>query len=564
MNGIEGSFNKYKPALLLTLLGVTLSVAVFYLDRQALVGDIDEGVYILSLCLLFTGLAGAYAFWAISKQEKASESLGETAHTINERVKELTCLYEATRIASDTTLSIAEMCERIVKVIPPAMQYPEITGASLTLTANTCTTPGLKESPWKMSAGIIAGGRESGKIEIYYLEKRPDIPGGEGPFLKEERELTRGLADMLGFHIERKHAASKFYELLESGPDPVILTDRAGTITMVNGEAEKLIGYVKKELIGNKIETLVPEGARPRHIGHREKYYTAPRRRTMGMGLDLNLAVRTKDGTEIPVEVTLAPINSEGGLMVVSSVHDIREHKKIQQALQEAARLKSEFSSMVSHELRTPLTAIKESLAIVLDGSTGPINEEQKDFLDTSKRNVDRLARLINDVLDFQKLEAGKMQFSMEEDDINTLTLEIEKMMRPSLKGTEVELKVVLGADIPKLRFNRDKMSQVLTNLINNALKFTEKGLVELSTARTGDKVRVSVRDSGMGIKPEDMDKLFKSFSQTDTGLGRKTGGTGLGLAISQKIVEAHGGRIWAESEYGKGSAFIFELPLNT
>ncbi|MFA5101311.1 MAG: PAS domain S-box protein, partial [Candidatus Omnitrophota bacterium] len=241
-------------------------------------------------------------------------------------------------------------------------------------------------------------------------------------------------------------------------------------------------------------------------------------------------------------------------------VEDVTQRKKADEKLRDAVVTKSKFLSMVSHELRTPLTAIKEGINIVLEGLAGDLNAEQKDFLETARRNVDRLARLINDVLDFQKLESGKMQFSFQEHDINDVVREIARAMDAVVKAKGLALNVKCDDSLRKIQFDRDKIVQVLTNLVNNAMKFTPQGSITLMTQATGATVTVTVQDTGPGIKPEDLPKLFQSFQQLGDEKVRK-GGSGLGLVISKEIVEHHQGRIWVESKVGEGTRFMFALP---
>jgi len=235
---------------------------------------------------------------------------------------------------------------------------------------------------------------------------------------------------------------------------------------------------------------------------------------------------------------------------------------ELEDKLQQALKIKSDFTSMVSHELRTPLAAIKEGIAIVLDQTAGTLNEKQKEFLNIAQRNVDRLTRIISEILDFQKLEAGRMVFHMEENDINDIVGEVEKANGPLAKEKGLNLKVRLQDNLPKPRLDRDKIVQVLANLLSNAFKVTEKGGVTISTALGNNFIQVSVQDTGFGIKEVDMPKLFQKFAQLENGTMRKPGGTGLGLAICKEIVEAHKGKIWAESTYGQGSTFHFILPV--
>ncbi|GAF99505.1 unnamed protein product, partial [marine sediment metagenome] len=208
---------------------------------------------------------------------------------------------------------------------------------------------------------------------------------------------------------------------------------------------------------------------------------------------------------------------------------EVAERKKAEKKTSEAMELKSQFVSLVSHELRTPLTAIKEGIGIVSDGTTGKVNKDQKEFLEIAKRNVDRLARLINDILDFQKLQSGRMKFDIKENNINEVIEEVGKTMRSLAEEKGLKLSVKLDDKLPKIRFDKDEIIQVLTNLVNNAIKFTEKGGIAMMANQKEDLIRVSVQDTGCGIKKDDMPKLFRSFEQLQKDKQKKVVGTGLG-----------------------------------
>ena len=226
-----------------------------------------------------------------------------------------------------------------------------------------------------------------------------------------------------------------------------------------------------------------------------------------------------------------------------------------------ALKAKSEFTAMVSHELRTPLTAIKEGIGIVMEGSCGTVNEEQGDYLALAKRNVDRLGRLINDVLDIQKMGDGMMEFDIRENDINKSVLHAHRTMRSLAEEKGLRFEMEAEGQLPRVAFDEDRISQVLVNLLSNAIRFTQKGHITVRTENEGNAVKISVLDSGPGIKEEDMDRLFQKFEQLSPARDRIPGGTGLGLAISMEIIEAHKGRIWAESVHGKSTTFFFVLP---
>jgi signal transduction histidine kinase len=230
--------------------------------------------------------------------------------------------------------------------------------------------------------------------------------------------------------------------------------------------------------------------------------------------------------------------------------------------LKDALDIKSDFISTVSHELRSPLAAIAEGIDIVLDAKAGPLTEQQRAFLKMADRNLARLGRVINDILDFQKLEAGKAALKIEPSDLNAIANEVCGTMVSIASKKGLELTAQLDGKLPPVALDRDRITQVITNLVDNALKFTQKGGVIVATARDGLKAVVSVSDTGPGIRREDMPMLFQKFSQIERGLERKPGGSGLGLIISKEIVELHKGSMWVESKPGEGTTFFFEIPL--
>jgi signal transduction histidine kinase len=285
----------------------------------------------------------------------------------------------------------------------------------------------------------------------------------------------------------------------------------------------------------------------------------------VGQG-DLNYKVGMKTDDEIG-DLSRAFDEMTGNLKkTTTSIADLEleviERKKAEGEAKKAAEVKSEFTSMVSHELRTPLTVIKEGIIMTLDGLAGPLNNEQREFLIAAKRNADRLTRLINNILDFQKLESGKVSFNIKKDDINEVVRGVQKEMAYQAKEKGLDFILKLDEKLLMIRFDRDKIVQVLMNLINNSVKFTDKGSITISTVQEGSVVRVSIKDTGAGIEKKEMPKLFHKFEQLTKFENRKTGGSGLGLAISKEIIAAHKGKIWAESEPGRGATFHFVLPV--
>ena len=262
------------------------------------------------------------------------------------------------------------------------------------------------------------------------------------------------------------------------------------------------------------------------------------------------------------LSVSAEPVILDGAKHVVVALNDVTDRKRAEEELTETMEMKSQFISTVSHELRTPMTAIREAVIIVQDEIAGKLNKDQKHFLDIAKRNIDRLARLIDDVLDFQKLNAGKMKFNLQENNVAAIVEEAYTTMQPHAAKSKVDLVVELETGLPAAVFDSDRIMQVLTNLISNAIKFTrEGGRVLLSVQRREEHLAIKISDTGYGIPKEDLPKLFNRFFRVQRP-GKEIKGTGLGLAIVSKIVTGHGGRIEVESELDKGTTFTVLLPL--
>lgn len=238
----------------------------------------------------------------------------------------------------------------------------------------------------------------------------------------------------------------------------------------------------------------------------------------------------------------------------------ISARRRTEQRLLELMEVRSRFTAMISHELRTPLACIKEGIDIVADGSSGPLTPAQESRLAIAKRNVDRLARLLDQVLAHKQLESGRMQVRPRRVEIDVLVAQVHEAFELPARRKGVQLSAELGAGTQALELDPDLVCQVLANLVGNALKFAPRGRVVLRTERLADEVRISVEDEGPGIAVEDIPRLFQHYTRLETG-GPHTEGTGLGLAIAREIVELHRGRIWVESERGQGARFRFTLP---
>jgi PAS domain S-box-containing protein len=406
--------------------------------------------------------------------------------------------------------------------------------------------------------------------------------------ITERKEAKEALADselrLRTMSDQEAHARAdliaerRFRELLEHAPDAILQVDTAGNIIVANSTAESMFGYTREELLGSSVDRLVPEASRAAHPKHRQVFAAAGIIRPMGEGLDL--CARRKDGTEVPVEISLSPVETEQGIYITAAIRDVTERKRIEaqvrllengylqelesrkQEAERLNRLKSEFLASISHELRTPLHTIIGFSELLAEESEGPLNEEQRRFLEHIHRDSEHLLALINDVLDFSQIEAGGLSLHAEVLPLGEAISEAVNAIRPSaeVKGismlTDADGNIRVAADQLRLR-------QVLYNLLSNAVKFTPAaGTISVSVApvRNEQAVHITVSDTGIGIADEERYHIFDKFYQVGVTTGGVREGTGLGLAICKQLIEMHGGRIWVESEPGKGSHFHFTL----
>ncbi len=386
-------------------------------------------------------------------------------------------------------------------------------------------------------------------------------------FSDRETSLLRAFGAQLGVALENAQlydevSQGKAYieSLVENAGDAIVSTDTQGIIRIWNRSAELIFGYTRTETLGNNLEKLLSPDGFLLELGELRKKVEIS-----GALRNLEVRNRRKDGTVIDLALAVSPIKDyrDETIGYLHIAKDITEKKRFEARLKELDKMKSDFVSNVSHELRTPLTAIKGSVDNMLDGITGPLNEKQNRYLTRIKSNADRLSRLINDILDLSRVEAGRIELKPTSLPLAALIQEVTDNIRPvaaeklvSLEVTSPDISITAWAD-------RDKVTQVLLNLLGNAVKFTPShGRVSVDIQSNGEGwVQISVADTGPGIGAQEVDKIFNKFYQGAQVSKQKTKGTGLGLAISKVLVEMHGGRIWVESEVGKGSTFSFTLP---
>lgn len=340
--------------------------------------------------------------------------------------------------------------------------------------------------------------------------------------------------------------------VVRSIADGLIVVNEKGETLLMNPAAEKLLGIKKEDAIGRSLQSQAKEEQLISLAG--------------GAGEEREIQVNSSnEQTKKVLRASTAVIENEFGqtMGMVSVLTDVTKQKELEE-------LKSKFVSNVSHELRTPLAAIKESVNLFLDKMLGPVSSEQEQVLIIAKRNIARLARLIDNVLDLSKLEAGKLELKISSFKLDEYVNQNVKSFDAWANSKGIKLKIELPPEPVELEADQDRMSQVLTNLVGNAFKFTPNGgeiaveakLVPLSQSDSTPSIEIGVKDTGPGIPPKEQEKIFEKFGQGSARPVDKISGTGLGLTISKEIVELHHGRIGVESDEGKGARFFYVIPL--
>jgi PAS domain S-box-containing protein len=359
-------------------------------------------------------------------------------------------------------------------------------------------------------------------------------------------DLERAQADLAVSH-QRLAAVN------DSVLDGIITINPSGSIESFNRAAETIFGYPASDVMRRNVRMLMPEPFASAHDGYLERYQATGFSSIMGVVREVE-GLRV-DGSIFPMEIALTETMLRGQRLFVAAVRDITEKHALE-------RVKNEFVSTVSHELRTPLTSISGALALMAKGTAGALPDKALGLVAIARSNCDRLVRLINDILDLERIEAGKLVFEFS-------SVPIARLLDRALSENQdyaAKFQVALAAEgdpaDAEVWGDEHRLLQVLTNLISNAVKFSPAGgTVTISMRRDAGTVHLAVSDHGRGIPEAFKPRIFQKFAQADATDSRQKGGTGLGLSIVKSIVERHGGRIGFESEWGVGSTFFVELP---
>jgi PAS domain S-box-containing protein len=403
----------------------------------------------------------------------------------------------------------------------------------------------------------------------YSVDHRMIVSTGETVYMHSHAEVTRNEKGepirMVGTMVDitdkkmadqaLKESEERYRSLTQAALDGIIGIDDRGGITFWNKGATRIFGYPDEEAIGQDfVELVVPKDYRESVAQKAKDFYETGAAGPMIGKVSEAVALR-KDDEVFPVELSIAPVRSRGKWESVVVVRDISERRQIEEA-------KNRLLSNISHELRTPLTSIEGYAKFMLTGKLGEVSANHERCLNIIAEESDRLRTLIDDTLDLMTIDSGGIEMEMSEVTLTDIIEQLVSSMEIELNEKDISLAKNLSSNMKSIEGDPDRLFQLFSNLLSNAMKFTpEGGSIEIRSREEKGNVVVEVVDTGIGIPSEELPRIFDRFYQVDSSLARKYGGMGLGLAICNEIVEAHGGRIEAESKEGEGSVFRVSLP---
>ncbi len=402
--------------------------------------------------------------------------------------------------------------------------------------------------------GNISAGRAVDGLETVRLAKGGralDVSITISP-MRDTRGTIIGASTVARDITERRRADDRMRALLESAPDAVIVVGEGGRIVVVNRQTEEMFGYAREDLLGNRVEMLIPE--RLREIeAYGAGYFSSPETRQTGAALEL--CGQRADGAEFPVEMTFSPLDTDTGRLVYIAVRDISDRKAIDEELRRSNHDLEQFAYVASHDLSEPLRVIAGFVDLLARRYRGELDEEADKFIDFTVSGVERMQALIDDLLAYSR--AGRVRIERRDVDVASVVRDVLWALEPQMKARAAT--VTIG-EMPTVAAEETLLRQIFQNLVSNAIKFSDADApaVEVRAVRWSAGWRFDVIDNGPGVEDRHAARVFEMFQRLH---GREVAGSGMGLAIVKRLVERHGGRVWVSPAHPRGSVFSFTIP---
>jgi len=408
---------------------------------------------------------------------------------------------------------------------------------------------GKKLPPYELSFTTKLGDKRIGMVYGNLIKDKEQKIIGDLVAISDITQRQRVWDEMV-------KSEEKYRVLAETSADGVFTTDILGRLTYVNPSLERLLGRRKGEILATPFRDCLSESS-----VYLFQQAVLEIRKSKKKVENIELDIIHKEGYEVPIEVNIAPLTKDSNFIGIEcTVRDISERKRVVMDLKRSENLRTEFMNIVAHELKSPVTPIKGYLELI--ESDKDANEKIKNWARIGLRNALRLMRLVNDILDVSRLDTDTMRFNMEKISMVEVLNDVAEDMEAAIENKDLKFNKEIPKNLPKILGDKYRLSQVLKNILENAIKFTDYGSITLRAEKKENHLLVSVEDTGIGISGDETKKIFTKFYQAYTGEDRKNEGTGLGLFICKEIVKKHKGEIWADSEIGKGSIFTVKLPV--
>ncbi len=522
----------------------------------------------------------------ITQRKEVEDVLRKREYDLGERFKELTCLYNISKLVTQSDISFEQIFREIIKIIPLAWQFPEVTCARIFFFSQEFKSENFMETSWKQQAEIKVNEKTVGKVEVYYLKEMPEFD--EGPFLKAEKDLITAITEILGGIIERnkaeqklKESEKKYRHLIETSSIGIIEVEmEKRKVSYVNPKFMEIIGYTIDDLKDEKIIHKIIHSddiknlfktSNEKNLEFRIhdqqgnlKWLSGSRVNKYNDKGELeNIRIWVDDITEKKeLELKFTEKLEQEVKMRTQELNQALELQKLyQEQILKASQFKSEFMASMSHELRTPLNSIIGFTDILLEGYYGKINEKQDQYLNDVRSSGAHLLDLINKILDISKIEAGEIKLNIEEIQLKNVINQVKNTIKPMYKEKKLKFEII-GLDEEKvIQADLIRFKEILYNLFSNAVKYTKEGGFKLEILEHEHHWEFNIIDTGIGIAKEDFDLIFKEFKRVECDYVASVEGTGLGLSLTKKLINLHGGNISFTSELGKGTTFTFTLP---